>query len=377
MIIRFLGAVMLSLSLSSTGIAQSSHAAGGSGVDKINLLPPGPGNERNSEGDFIQLKDGRLLFIYSHFTDSLEDNGNSYLASRVSSDGGKTWSKEDVVVLKNEKAINLMSVSLLRLKNGKIALFFLRKHSLSDCRPMMATSRDEGKTWSKPVMCINDEAGYYVVNNDRVIQLKSGRLVIPAAVHVVTEMATGLDITPGKGMCYLSDDNGRTWRRSNVIEPPKESRGGIQEPLVIELNDGRLMFLARSDMGCQLRSWSADGGATWSHIEKSDIISPLSPATLKRIPKTGDLLLVWNDHKNVDAADRWRRSPLNVAISKDEGKTWQKEKVIEDNPDGWYCYTTVEFAGNRVLLAYCATEPPLGHLQQTRFAYFDLEWLYK
>ncbi|MDP6083267.1 MAG: hypothetical protein QF497_07895, partial [Verrucomicrobiota bacterium] len=25
-------------------------------------LPPGPGNPRNSEGDFIRLKDGRMMF---------------------------------------------------------------------------------------------------------------------------------------------------------------------------------------------------------------------------------------------------------------------------------------------------------------------------
>ena len=31
----------------------------------INLLPPGPGNPRNTEGDFVRLKDGRILFIYS------------------------------------------------------------------------------------------------------------------------------------------------------------------------------------------------------------------------------------------------------------------------------------------------------------------------
>ena len=37
-------------------------------VEKIRLLPPGPGNPRNSEGDFIELKDGRVLFVYTHFT---------------------------------------------------------------------------------------------------------------------------------------------------------------------------------------------------------------------------------------------------------------------------------------------------------------------
>ncbi|MGJ7027585.1 hypothetical protein, partial [Petrimonas sulfuriphila] len=29
-------------------------------------LPPSSNNPRNSEGDFITLKDGRVLFVYSH-----------------------------------------------------------------------------------------------------------------------------------------------------------------------------------------------------------------------------------------------------------------------------------------------------------------------
>ena len=55
-----------------------------------------PDNPRNSEDDFVTLTDGKILFIYTHFTDSGAGNsdfGNAYLASRYSSDGGKTWSK--------------------------------------------------------------------------------------------------------------------------------------------------------------------------------------------------------------------------------------------------------------------------------------------
>jgi hypothetical protein len=32
----------------------------GDGVERIPLLPPGPGNPRNSEGAFVTLADGRL-----------------------------------------------------------------------------------------------------------------------------------------------------------------------------------------------------------------------------------------------------------------------------------------------------------------------------
>jgi len=92
-------------------------------------LSPAPGNPRNSEGDFVTLQDGRLLFVYTHLTGGSGDDARAYLAGRFSSDGGQTWSQRDTLILPNEARQNVMSVSLLRLKNGKIALFYLRKNT--------------------------------------------------------------------------------------------------------------------------------------------------------------------------------------------------------------------------------------------------------
>ena len=88
-------------------------------------LEPTSKNPRNSEGDFIKLKDGRILFVYTHFTEGSGDHASAYLAGRFSDDSGKTWRNEDVMILPNEGGMNIMSVSLLRFTNGKIALFYL------------------------------------------------------------------------------------------------------------------------------------------------------------------------------------------------------------------------------------------------------------
>ena len=83
----------------------------------------------------------------------------------------------------NEGGQNVMSVSLLRLQDGRIALFYLRKNSPADCRPYLRISADETQTWSEPQRCIEDEVGYYVLNNDRAVQLARGRIVLPVALH--------------------------------------------------------------------------------------------------------------------------------------------------------------------------------------------------
>lgn len=344
-------------------------------VTRIQLLPPGPGNPRNSEGDFVQLQDGRLLFVYTRFTGGGADNAAAVLASRVSADGGLTWSRDDVLVVPNEGRENVMSVSLLRLKSGPIALFYLRKNGWDDCRPYLRLSTDEAKTWSEPRLCI-EPGGYYVVNNDRVVQLRSGRLIIPASQH---NQPGGKYSSHGTMVCYLSDDEGQTWRPSTSRLTGETDKGRVmlQEPGVVELRDGRLLMFMRTNAGCQFRSFSKDGGDTWSPAEPSNLISPLSPASIERIPKTGDLLAVWNNHEKIDAARRGKRTPFNAAVSRDEGQTWEHVKTLEDDPGGWYCYTAIEFVGDRVVLGHCAGQQKTGGLNLTQVTLFPVDWLYE
>ena len=349
------------------------------GVQVVKLLPPGPGNPRNSEGDFIKLADGRILFVYTHFTGGGADHATAHLAGRFSSDGGKTWTKKDTMVLPNEGGFNIMSVSLLRLKDGRIALFYARKNSHTDCRPIMRISTDEAKTWSGPTVCISDdEIGYYVLNNDRVVQLSSGRLVVPVALHHKPDWKK--PDWNGFLRCFFSDDAGKTWKGGKTTlttKTPEGNRVTTQEPGVVELKDGRLMMFARTGHGSQYVSYSADGGDTWSKAEPSTMLSPCSPATIERIPGTDTLLLAWNNHKNIDPKLRGFRTPLSIAISNDEGKTWQKAKNLADDPNGWYCYTAMHFEGGHVLLGHCAGDRRKGGLNESHITRVPLELLTK
>ncbi len=155
-----------------------------SDVHRNVLLPPGPGNPRDSEGDFITLADGRVMFVYTRFTGRGGDQDQADLAARFSSDQGRSWTEDDVMVVANEGDQNVMSASLLRLAGGEIALFYLVKNSLEDTRPVMRLSTDEGGTWGGPAEIIpDDDIGYYVLNNDRVVLLESGRLIAPVSQH--------------------------------------------------------------------------------------------------------------------------------------------------------------------------------------------------
>ncbi len=347
------------------------------GIEKPLRIAPRPENGRNSEGDFIQLKDGRLLLIYSKFIGT-GDHAAADLVARFSTDGGKTWSEDDVpVVTRQPGQANLMSVSLLRLQDDRIALFYAQKYdSPPDSKYshldhiLMRTSADEGTTWSEPIYVVpQDQPGYRVLNNDRVVQLKSGRLVVPVAVHYLPGWPKWEN--SAHILCYLSDDQGKTWRPSNTA---LLSELLAQEPGVVELNNDELMMFCRSN-DCQLVTHSKDGGQTWSELQRSNIAQPsASPASIERISSTGDLLLVWNNGNDpLAAAKPVGRRPFTAAISKDEGATWQHVRNIGTDPQGWYCYTAIEFVGDHVLLAHCEY-PGLNSLQITRF---PVSWLYQ
>ena len=351
------------------------------GVVRTLDLPPGPGNPRNSEGSFVQLKDGRVMFAYSRYCGaSKSDHAAADIAARYSSDKGRTWTADDDIIVRNDGGMNVMSVSLLRLRSGEVALFYLVKNSLKDCRPVMRRSFDEGKTWSEPTMCITDEVAYYVLNNDRVIQLKSGRLLFAVAKHSFPD---GKFDNAGAVLVYSSDDNGATWHRGKSVLEVRGDGGrryAAQEPGVVELKNGDILLWIRTDAGRQYFCRSADRGETWSEPRPSPLVSPLSPASIKRL-QTGDLLAVWNDHgshpemKSYRLAEhKWSngwRSPLTAALSSDDGLTWRGAKTIEGDPNGWFCYTAIlPLDDATVLLGYCAYDM----LAHSRLVKVPLKW---
>jgi Neuraminidase (sialidase) len=238
---------------------------------------------------------------------------------------------------------------------------------------MMRLSLDEGKSWSEAVACIRDRKGYFVLNNDRVIQRKDGRLMMAVSQHNFP----GGDFSGyGTLYCYYSDDRGKNWKSSAAVPNPDTVR--YQEPGLVLLNDQSILMVIRTDAGTQCFSKSTDGGQTWGLVSKSQLVSPVSPATIERIPATGDLLAVWNNNLSTDAKISKQRTPLNIAISKDEGVSWQKIRTLENDPDGWYCYIAMQFVDDSVLLGYCAgSQAAKTHLSVTNIKKVDLSWIYQ
>ena len=348
------------------------------------MLAHSPGNPRNSEGAFIQLANQQLIFIYSRYSgDSCHDHASCDLAMRCSSDGGKSWSQDDVIVFDHiaVNAQNLMSVSLLRLRSGRIILSCCRKTAADsevDCIPVTAFSDDEAQSWS-PLRPICEPPAYYVLCNDRLLELSDGTIIMPLATQ------------KNELMYWASYDHGASWQQiSDIIQPPADSKpcSIYQEPGVTELNDGRLWSWIRTDAGQQYGSWSHDQGKSWSRpVPMEDFYSPMAPMSVKRNPRNKKLFAVWDDH-----ADRWDvpppvytrpgwgevptggRFPLVIAESSDEGRTWHNIRRLEKDTTRGFCYTAMYFTNEALLLAYCCGGPDNTiMLQDMKIVYIPMD----
>jgi sialidase-1 len=331
-------------------------------------------NPRNSEGDIIQLRDGRLCLVYTRFREGGADHSPADLAMRVSSDGGNTWSG-DRILLPNEGGANVMSVTLRRIRTGELLLFYLRKDTEgTSCNLYVRRSTDELDTLSSPTR-VTLLDGYHVVNNDRVVELSSGRLIVPAALHTEPGDAKPFN---SKAVCfaYYSDDGGRTWSKDATPITPVDKREKIfQEPGIVELADGRLMMYIRTGHGSQYAAYSTDQGNHWTKAEPTALASPTSPACIKRIPGSADLLCVWNDHTGAHPFPKAEaRTPLAAAVSHDDGKTWSKSRIIEHSDDHDFAYTSIAFVGDRVLLSYWVNDRKAGRIA-LRVTEAGLGWL--
>lgn len=331
----------LYLALSAIAVSQ------GPDVNEQILAPASSSSIRKTEAAIVELKDGRLLLAYTDFyTVSPNDDAPARILGRHSSDLGKTWGPTFTIV-ENTAKMNVMSVSLLRLQSGELALTYMFKNSHEDCSVLYRLSRDEGKTFSEPIE-ITPHKSFWVMNNDRLVQLRSGRLLAPCQ-----RLDNWPKVRHSLTQVLYSDDKGKTWNGSKLVDI-RDNGDGADEPGVVELEDGRILMYFRTDLGRIYQSFSNDSGVNWTTPVASSLAAPVSPSVIKRIPSSGNLVIVWNHtlpHRRGGHTDRF---PLTVAISRDSAGTWEKIRDFETDVRYTYGYPSLTFVKDRAFVTYWA-----------------------
>ena len=322
--------------------------------DRVKTLPT------DQLGPFVHTKNGDILAI---------DDAASY----ISKDGGKSWSLprplftgQQNIKVSNERA-------LFRTREGVVIAAFMNlnerkwtwSNKLGDAPDAqlptyVMRSLDDGKTW-QDIQKLHVEWSGAVRD---MIQTKEGRVIFTAMK---------MQHHPGRHavLTYSSTNNGKTWKASNLIDLGGAGHhGGVTEPTLTELKDGRIWMLIRTNWGVFWSAYSSDGGQFWRVIKPSDIPASSAPGLIKRL-HSGRLLLVWN-RPYPEGKKSWKlsggdklwsatavsnhREELSIAFSDNDGKNWSHPIVIAHKRNS-------KESGSRKWLSYpYVFETTPGHL---------------
>jgi predicted neuraminidase len=215
-------------------------------------------------------------------------------------DGGR-WS--DPKVLGTEPGQPCWNPVFFKTSKGNLNLWYKAGPKPETWTGFVRGSNDNGRTWSKPEMM---PAGFWGPVRAKPIQLSNGTILAGTSVESYRNWTPFVD---------RSIDDGKTWTRSNAFNVP-DKFGQIQ-PTLLESKAGTIVALMRSQSPRYIcRAESTDGGATFSPAEPTIIPNPSAGIDVVKTT-AGDVFLIHNP-------TQLSRTPISLARSTDDGKTWKK-----------------------------------------------------
>lgn len=319
----------------------------------------------------LVTKQGSIL-AFTERRLGLHDHAQNDIVLKRSTDRGKTWNDEIVV---HEDGMNSINDPLtVQLENGRILIMYARfpygRHArdagwikmaelgYDDPKANVLTfvchSDDDGRTWSKPTDISRQVKPPHLVNVNSpgaMIQIARG----PHKGRIVTGLYGSRPVKrnekPSRDwqvVVAYSDDNGLSWQRTEPLDDVS-GRGFPNECQVVEAANGNLVLISRNQEGELFRkkAFSEDGGETWTPIEIDKglpSVACMGAVVKGPLQKDG----TWNLWVSFPS-DKGRRDG-QIAVSNDNGVTWQIVKVIP----GPFAYSALQVSpgGKNLLCLY-------------------------
>jgi predicted neuraminidase len=212
----------------------------------------------------------------------------------------------------------------------------------SESRIAAKISTDRGDTWSDSSI-VALERGMMV--RGRPIVLSSGKYLLPI-YHEVGEDRES--VGPESTSRFLEyDPQKRQWNPLGAIR----SRIGNIQPAPVEIVPGHLVAYCRrgggygpTKDGWMVRAESHDGGKTWTEGQDTKFPNPNAAVDFIKL-NNGHLLLVYNDSMT-------RRTPLAVAISTDNDKSYPHKRNIADGPNDYGYPVAIQTKDGKIHVIY-------------------------
>ena len=278
------------------------------------------------------------------------------LAVRRSTDNGKTWSPMQMIA-DRKGWVAVGGAGIVDSATGEIMFHYgvgpgtaeARKahkesHPKAYTGSMIARSTDDGKTWKcEPKKLEPNSHGSKggTHGSDTGIMLrhgaKKGRLLMPARTGIKIKDKDGKEKGVGVNCAIYSDDHGKTWKTSGVVQH------NTGEACLAELPDGTIYLNSRAGGdGWRLTARSKDCGQTWGDFARSDALRDCNfgtAASIVSVPKEvhGRHFLLFTNaaHNQPGFNVVWNRKKFTASVSFDGGKTWPLKKLINPGPSGY------------------------------------------
>jgi predicted neuraminidase len=322
------------------------------------INPESPESKAHS-ATLVELPDGRLAAAW--YAGSGE--GARDVTIQLSLRGGEgTWSaprgifhREQVAEAMRRYVHSLGNPLLFTDGSDRLGLLFvsIAAGKWSGSSMNLAWSSDAGQTWTRPEkLTLNPLANLSALPRNPPVPLVGGGWAVPVYEEFLGRFPELLWIRPR--------DTGGLAAVSRMADGMS-----VFQPAVVALSAERGLAFYRDDSGTGrvFLASSEDRGRTWSEGRASDLPNVDSGVCALRLPD-GRLLGAVNDSPNR------KRENLRLALSADEGKTWQYIATLAEEPGENFDYPYMILGGDgRVRMLYSS--------RGTRIVYaeFNTAWI--
>lgn len=281
----------------------------------------------------LPLDDGSVIAAW--FAGSSESDDDVKILTSVRGTDGK-WG-EPIRVSADPNVAHWNPV-LFQNDDGTITLYFKVGKNTQYWKTYYSTSTD-GKVWATPKELVpGDNSGGRGPVKNKPIRLKNGTILAPGSTEIDDKYRCFVDI---------STDNGKTWNRTPEINSSflRFFKVPMIQPTLWESKDGSVHMFTRTKVGKIYRSDSYDGGKTWCTAYPTNLPNNNSGIDLDT-DDSGRIFLVYNP-----VGIPGIRTPLTLAVSLDDGKTFTKIKTFETGL-AEYSYPAVVVKGDTIHITY-------------------------
>lgn len=291
-----------------------------------------------------ELSSGELYVAYYGGGGEYEDDSKVW-GMRRPLEGGE-WSEP--VVIADTPFLAEGNPVLWQSPDGTVWLWYVQRYgeTWSESRIKGKISRDNAKTWSDSFVAAY-ELGMMV--RSRPIVMNDGRYLLPIYHETGADREkVGADTT---SLFLYFNPKTYGWEPSGRIHSPT----GNLQPSVVQLEDDTLIAYCRrggdyepTTEGYMIRSESKDGGKTWSEGKNAAFKNPNAAIDFIKLAN-GHLMLVYNDSMN-------ERTPLTVAISEDNDKSWPHVRDIATGPHDFAYPVALQTRDGKLRVLYTRDE---------------------